>query len=160
MSKVLVAYFSATGVTAKLAGELAKAENADLFEIKAQQPYTAEDIDYTKKDSRCNLEMADKSCRPAIEGKVENMEQYDAVFLGFPIWWGREPSVVDTFLDGYDFTGKKIIPFCTSGGSGVEEAVKNIGSVVGEGACVEGGKRIGSEISEEELKVWTEGLSL
>ena len=87
MSKVLVAFFSATGVTAKVAIELAKAENADLFEIKAAKPYTKEDLDYTVKTSRCNVEMADESCRPEIDGKVLNMDEYDTIFVGYPVWW-------------------------------------------------------------------------
>ncbi|MCR4724331.1 MAG: flavodoxin [Clostridia bacterium] len=160
MSKVLVAYFSASGVTAKVAAELAKVEKADCFEIKAAQPYTKEDLDYTVKESRSNVEMADESCRPAIDGTVENMAQYDTVFVGFPIWWGREPSIVDTFLEAYDFSGKKLIPFCTSGMSGVEKASEHIKGVVGEGATVDAGKRLGADGSEEEVKLWTELLGL
>ncbi len=160
MSRILIAYFSATGVTAKVASELAKAENADCFEIKAEQPYTAEDLDYKVKDCRSNLEMADESCRPAISGKVENMEQYDTVFIGFPVWWGREPSIIDTFLESYDFTGKKIIPFCTSGISGVEKASEHIKGIVGEKVSVDAGRRLGADGSEEEVKLWTELLGL
>ena len=160
MSKILVAYFSASGVTKKVAAELAKVEGADLFEIKASVPYTAEDLDYTVKDCRANVEMADKACRPAFDGKVDDMSQYETVFVGFPIWWGREPSIIDTFLDAYDFSGKKIIPFCTSGGSDVSGAAENIRQVVGSGAAVDDGKRVGGQISEEELKVWTAGMGL
>ncbi len=160
MSKILVAYFSASGVTAKAAEEIAKTENADLFEIKPETLYTEADLDWKNKQSRSSLEMADLNCRPAIVGKVADMEQYDAVFVGFPIWWGREPSVVDTFLDGYDFKGKKIIPFCTSGGSDIGKTAERISSIVGEGACVDTGKRLGGEISEEDLKLWTDGLSI
>ena len=160
MSKVLVAYFSASGVTAKVAEELAKAERADLFEIKPAVPYSAADLDYTVKTSRCNVEMADKSCRPEIVGKVENMDQYSAVFVGFPVWWNREPSVVDTFLDAYSFEGKTVIPFCTSGGSGVSGAAANMRAVLGKGVTVDDGKRVGGQISEKELRVWTEGLKL
>ena len=160
MSKVLVAYFSASGVTAKIASELAKAENADCYEIKPAQPYTAEDLDYRVKDSRSNVEMADESCRPAIDGCVEDMAQYDTVFVGFPVWWGREPSIVDTFLEAYDFSGKKIIPFCTSGGSGVEKSVDHIKGIVGENVTVEGGKRLGADASEEEVKMWADLLGL
>jgi len=159
MSKVLVAYFSATGVTAKVAAELAKAEGADLFEIKPETPYTAADLDYTNKQSRSNVEMADLSCRPAFTGCVKDMDAYSAVFVGFPIWWGREPSVVDTFLEAYSFAGKKIVPFCTSGGSDCAKAAERIAALAG-GAVVESGKRLGGEVSEEELKVWTAGLSL
>ena len=160
MSKVLVAYFSATNVTAKVAAELAKTEGADLYEIKAEIPYTAEDLDYTVRESRANVEMADEACRPAISGKAADMSRYQAVFVGFPIWWGREPSIIDTFLEAYDFSGKRIIPFCTSGGSDVNAAAAHIRKVVGSSVTVEDGKRIGGAISEEELKVWTAGLGI
>lgn len=160
MSKVLVAYFSATGVTAKVAAELARAEGADLYEIKPMVPYTAEDLDYTVKESRSNLEMGDPTCRPAIEGKVEDMSPYDAVFVGFPIWWGREPSIVDTFLESYAFDGKRIIPFCTSGVTGVEGAAEHIRSIVGDRVEVDAGKRLGADGTEAEVKTWTELLSL
>ena len=156
MSKVLVAYFSASGVTAKIAEEVAKAESADLFEIRPEELYTADDLNYMNKKSRSSVEMGDLSCRPATVGRVENMEQYDVVFVGFPIWWGREPSVVDTFLEAYDFSGKKIIPLCTSGGSGIGKTAERIRSLVGEGAMVEAGRRIGGAVSEEDLKFWEE----
>lgn len=160
MSKVLVAYFSASGITAKVAAEIAKAENADYFEIKPEQPYTKEDLDYTVKDSRSNVEMADESCRPVMVGCVENMADYDTVFVGFPIWWGREPSIVDTFLDAHDFTGKKIIPFCTSGTTGVEKAAAHIKGIVGDQVCVDGGKRLGADGTEEEVALWTKLLGV
>lgn len=160
MSKVLVAYFSATGNTAKVAEELAKIENADLFEIKPEVPYTAEDLNFNVKDCRANLEMQDESCRPAMIGKVENMEQYDVVFVGTPIWWGRETAIVDTFLDAHNFSGKKIIPFCTSGISGVENASAHIKGLVGDDVTVDAGKRLGADGSEEEVKTWTELLGL
>ena len=159
MSKMLVAYFSASGVTAKIAEELARAEGADLFEIRPEKLYTAEDLDWRNRESRSTVEMADPDCRPPVAGKVADMSQYDVVFVGFPIWWGREPSVVDTFLDGYDFTGKKLIPFCTSGGSGIEKTAERIQSIVGEGCSVDAGKRIGGTISEEDLKLWLEGIA-
>lgn len=160
MSKVLVAYFSTKGATAKVAEELCKAENGDLFEIKPEKPYTDADLDYKVKDSRSNLEMADESCRPGIIGKVDDMGQYDAVFVGFPVWWGREPSIIDTFLESYDFTGKKVIPFCTSGMSDCKKATEHIKGIVGDGVAVEEGKRLGAEGSEEEVRLWTELLSL
>ena len=117
MSKVLVAFFSVGGTTAKAAKDLAAVEGADLFEIRPETPYVPADLDYTSKQSRTTLEMTDLSCRPAMVGEVEDMAQYDVVFVGFPIWWGREPSVVDTFLEAYSFSGKKLVPFCTSGAS-------------------------------------------
>jgi Flavodoxins len=156
MKKALVAYFSASGVTEKVAKELARTAGADLFEIKPDPPYTAEDLDWRNKQSRSTLEMADPDCRPAIVGGVEDMGAYDTVFVGFPIWWGREPSVVDTFLDSADFTGKKIVPFCTSGGSGIGKTAERIRSIVGEGVTVDEGRRLGGDVSEEDLKIWTE----
>ena len=158
MSKVLVAYFSASGVTRKAAEELAKAKNAELYEILPKIPYIAKDLVWTNPQSRSTLEMKDLSCRPEIAGTVKNMSQYDVVFVGFPIWWGREPSVVDTFLDAYDFAGKKIVPFCTSGGSGIEDAARRIQELVGAGATVEAGKRIGGAVSEKDLETWMAGI--
>ena len=160
MSKILVAYFSASGVTKRVAEELAGVEKADLFEITPAILYTAEDLDWRDQQSRSTLEMKDLNCRPAITGQVENMAQYDVVFVGFPIWWGREPSVVDTFLDAYDFSGKKIIPFCTSGGSGIGETAKRIQEIAGQAATVEAGTRLGGTVSEEDLETWTAGFGL
>ena len=160
MSKVLVAYFSASGVTKKVAEELAKVEKADLYEIVPETLYTNEDLDWRNQQSRSTLEMKDLNCRPAITGQVENMSQYDVVFVGFPIWWGREPSVVDTFLDAYDFAGKKIVPFCTSGGSGIGDTSKRIQEIAGTAATVEEGTRLGGTVSEKDLETWTTGLGL
>lgn len=158
MSKILVAYFSASGVTRKVAEELAKIRRADLFEIRPEAPYTRADLDWEDQTSRSTREMRDPDCRPAITGKVENMAQYDVVFVGFPIWWNREPSVVDTFLDAHDFAGKKLVPFCTSGGSGIDEASKRIRELTG--AAVEEGTRLGGEVSKQDLETWTAGLNL
>lgn len=160
MSKVLVTYFSASGVTKRVAEELANVEKADLFEITPEILYTAEDLDWRNQQSRSTLEMKDLNCRPTITGRVENMAQYDVVFVGFPIWWGREPSVVDTFLDAYDFSGKKIVPFCTSGGSGIGETAKRIQGIVGSTATVDEGTRLGGTVSEKDLETWTTGLGL
>ena len=117
MSNILIAYFSAGGVTRRAAEEIASATGGDLFEIGPAQPYTAADLDWRDKQSRCTREMTDPASRPAVAGKVDHMDRYDTVFVGFPIWWGVEPRVVDTFLEGYDLTGKTMIPFATSGGS-------------------------------------------
>lgn len=160
MSKILVAYFSASGVTKKVAEELAKIRRADLFEIRPEKPYTRADLNWQDPLSRSTREMKDLDCRPAVAGKVENMAQYDVVFVGFPIWWTREPSVVDTFLDAYDFTGKKVVPFCTSGGSGVGEASKRIQKLLGPAVAVEEGTRLGGAVSEQDLESWTAGLGL
>ena len=126
MKKVLVAYFSASGVTARAAKELAQALGADLYEIRPETPYTAADLDWTNKKSRSTVEMNDPACRPAIAEPVKNMEQYDAVFVGFPVWWYVEPRIVDAFLESYDFSGKTLIPFATSGGSGIAKAEKSL----------------------------------
>ena len=117
MSQTLVAYFSASGVTANAAKILAQAAGADLYEIKPEVPYTRADLNWMDKKSRSTVEMNDPSSRPAINGKVEHMDQYQNIFIGFPIWWYREPSIIDTFLESYDFSGKRIILFATSGGS-------------------------------------------
>ena len=126
MTKTLVAYFSASGSTARTAKEIAEAAGADLYEIRPAKAYTAADLDWTDKKSRSTAEMNDPACRPEIEGTVEHMEQYDTVLVGFPIWWYVEPRIVDTFLESYDFSGKTVIPFATSGGSGIGGAEKSL----------------------------------
>ena len=126
MSKTLVAYFSASGMTARAAKEIAQAVGADLYEIRPAEPYTEADLNWMDKRSRSTIEMNDPACRPAIAEPTENMEQYDTVFVGFPIWWYVEPQIVDTFLESYDFSGKTLIPFATSGGSGIGKAEKSL----------------------------------
>ena len=126
MSKTLIAYSSASGVTARAAREMADAIGADLYEICPAAPYTDADLNWMDKKSRSTLEMNDPACRPAIASQVERMEQYDTVFVGFPVWWYVEPRIVDTFLESYDFTGKTMIPFATSGGSGISKAEKSL----------------------------------
>ena len=121
-----MAYFSASGVTARAAREMADAIGADLYEICPAAPYTDADLNWMDKKSRSTLEMNDPACRPAIASQVERMEQYDTVFVGFPVWWYVEPRIVDTFLESYDFTGKTMIPFATSGGSGISKAEKSL----------------------------------
>ena len=158
MGKNLVAYFSASGVTKGVAEKLAKAAGAELFEIVPEQPYTDEDLNWNNKQSRSSVEMNDRSCRPGISNTVSDMGQYDCIFLGFPVWWYREPSIIDTFLEAYDFSGKTIVPFCTSGGSGLGETVGNMRSLAKE-AGVRDGKRFSSGVSEEELKTWVSGMS-
>lgn len=158
MGKNLVAYFSASGVTKGVAEKLAKAAGAELFEIVPEQPYTGEDLNWNNKQSRSSVEMNDRSCRPGISTTVSDMGQYDCIFLGFPVWWYREPSIIDTFLEAYDFSGKTIVPFCTSGGSGLGETVGNMRSLAKE-AGVRDGKRFSSGVSEEELKTWVSGMS-
>lgn len=152
MAKALVAYFSASGTTKRLAGSLAKATGADLFEIVPAQPYTKADLNWRNKQSRSSVEMGDRSSRPAISSKVANMDSYDVVFVGFPIWWYREPSIVDTFIESYDFTGKTIVPFATSGSSGIGDSGENI-QALAPGAKVDAGKRFGSVFAGD-LKGW------
>lgn len=126
MTKTLVAYFSASGTTAHAAKEIAEAIEADLYEICPIRPYTAADLDWNDKQSRSTAEMNDPTCRPDIAGAVKDMEQYDTIFIGFPIWWYVEPRIVDTFLESYDLSGKTMIPFATSGGSGIGRAEKSL----------------------------------
>ena len=121
MSRKLVAYFSASGVTAKVAETLAEAIGADIYEIEPAVPYSKADLDWTNQKSRSSVEMSDPTSRPAIAGKRDNMDDYDTVFVGFPIWWYVAPTIINTFLESYDLTGKTIIPFATSGGSGMGE---------------------------------------
>ncbi len=117
--KALVTYFSAGGVTARVAHRLADAINAPIYEIRPQIPYTADDLNWMNKKSRSTLEMGDKNCRPALADKDAPVAEADVVFVGYPVWWYREPSIIDSFLASYDFSGKKIVPFATSGGSGI-----------------------------------------
>ncbi len=126
MAKKLVAYFSASGVTRGAAQKLAKKEGAEIFEIRPVQPYTREDLDWTDKKSRSTIEMQDKSSRVAIAEKVSDMDQYDEIFLGFPIWWGVAPHIINSFLEQYDLAGKTISPFATSGGSGYGRSNKEL----------------------------------
>ena len=118
-NKILVAVFSASGVTKRVGEEIAKIAGADFYEIVPKEIYTSADLDWMNKKSRSSVEMSDPSARPEISGAVADMASYDTVIVGFPIWWGVAPRIIDTFLESYDFSGKKIIPFCTSGGSGV-----------------------------------------
>ena len=126
MSNILVAYFSASGVTAKAAEAIAKAVGGDLYEIIPQAPYTAADLNWNDKHSRSSGEMQDEQSRPALAAPVKDLSAYDTVFVGFPIWWGVEPRVVDTFLDQAELSGKKFIPFATSGGSGMAYAASHL----------------------------------
>ena len=153
MSKILVAYFSASGVTAKLAAKLAEAVQGDLYEIKPEVPYTKADLNWMNKESRSSVEMNDKSCRPAIDGALENMAEYDVVFVGFPIWWYREPSIIDTFMEAYDFAGKTVVPFATSGGSGLGDTARNLQALAPDAKVAEG-ERFSVLTSEKKLAAW------
>lgn len=155
--KVLVAYFSATGTTQKLANKIANVTGGDLFEIKPEKPYTNADLDWMDSKSRSSVEMRDRTSRPAIASEADNMAQYDVVFVGFPIWWYREPSIIDTFIESYDFSGKLIIPFATSGGSPIGTSGENIQQLAPDAKVLEG-KCFSAGISENELKKWVENL--
>lgn len=153
MSKTLVAYFSASGVTKKMAEKLAAAANADSFEIIPVQPYTDEDLDWTDKKSRSTIEMYDPSSRPAIAEKLENMGGYDIVFVGFPVWWYVEPRIIDTFLESYDFSGKTVVPFATSGGSALGKTADNFRKILGKNVTVKNGRLL-NRASESELRAF------
>lgn len=157
MSKILVAYFSASGVTQRLAKTLASAVGGDLHEIQPKAPYTSDDLNWQNKNSRSSVEMNDKSSRPEIVDKVDNMEQYDTVFVGFPIWWYVAPTIVNTFLEQYDLSGKTVIPFATSGGSGMGKTNEYLKNSC-EGAILKEGKRFSPSASEDELKNWFSSL--
>ena len=152
-AKTLVAYFSATGNTAKVAEKLAKVVDGDLFEIKPEQVYTDADLNWRNERSRSSIEMNDKTSRPAIANKVADMSQYDTVYIGFPIWWGREPSIIDTFMESYDFSEKKVIPFVTSGSSDIGDTAENI-KALAPNAQVDVGKRFTTSVSEKDLSDW------
>ena len=150
MGKVLVAYFSATGTTAKAAKRLADAVQGDLFEIRPAVPYTAADLDWTDKRSRSTVEMQNPASRPEIGSHVDNMAQYDTVFVGFPIWWYVAPTIINTFLEEYDFSGKTVIPFATSGGSGMGRTLDTL-----KGSCngnLIPGRMLNGSASPEELR--------
>ncbi len=159
MTSTLVAYFSASGTTAKAAQVLADALDADLFEIQPEQPYSSADLNWNNASSRSSLEMNDDACRPAVANKVENMEQYHTVFVGFPIWWYVEPRIIDTFLEAYNFEGKTIVPFATSGGSGLGKAPQRMGEIA-KGSIVKPGKMLNGRQSAQALRSWAADLGL
>jgi len=155
MKKCLVTYFSASGVTAKLAQRLAKVIQAPVYEIRPQQPYTDADLNWMDKNSRSSLEMKDLSSRPAIVLPTPDMQPYDVVFVGFPVWWYREPSIIDTFIEACRWNGQQIIPFATSGSSGIGDAGQNMQRFVAP-ARVAAGKRLDTDISDEALAAWAQ----
>jgi len=153
MSKILVAYFSASGVTKRVAEKLTEAVKGDIFEIKPEVPYTDADLDWENNKSRSSVEMNDTSSRPKISEKVKNISQYDVIFVGFPVWWYRQPSIIDTFIESYDFSGKTIVPFATSGMSSIGDSGKIMQDLV-PNAKVVAGKRFSDRVSVDELKKW------
>jgi flavodoxin len=157
--KVLVAYFSATGTTKGVAEHIANGLNADIYEIVPEDPYTDADLNYNDNNSRTTIEMNDPNARPAISGSVENMEQYDIIFVGYPIWWGEAPRIVSTFMESYDFSGKTIVPFCTSGGSGIGSSASNLERLTS-GATWLDGRRLNGSDSQDTVMEWVNGLDL
>ena len=157
--KVLVAYFSATHTTEGVAKNIAEGLGADLYEIVPVDPYTDADLNYNDNNSRSTLEMNDPSSRPAISGSVEDMDQYDIIFLGYPIWWGEAPRIVSTFVESYDFSGKTIIPFCTSGGSGIGSSASNLEQLVSGATWLEG-RRLNGGDSKDTIMEWVNSLGL
>lgn len=153
MSNVLVSYFSASGVTAGVAKRLAEEIGADLFEIEPERPYTNADLNWQDKESRSSVEMNDRACRPGIRSRIADFGQYDIIFVGFPVWWYREPSIIDTFMGSYDFSQKTVIPFATSGGSPIGDSAKNMQALAPK-ATVASGKRLAADSSGKELADW------
>lgn len=155
-NKTLVAYFSATGTTMEAATKLAKVIHADVHEIIPEVPYTSADLNWNNKNSRSSIEMANKSSRPAVASKVENMAQYDTVFVGFPIWWYIAPTIINTFLEQYDMAGKTIVPFFTSGGSGAGETLRYLKPSAPDANWVE--PKNFNYMSESDIITWTNSL--
>lgn len=158
--KILVSYFSASGVTKKLAENLSGAIGADIFEIKPEVLYTNEDLNWRDKQSRSSIEMQDKSFRPAVAEKLENMCDYDVILLGFPIWWYVAPTIINTFLESYDLSGKTIVVFATSGGSGFGNTVEELKVSVSDTTVIKEGKILNGNHSKDELKAWVDSLNL
>ena len=159
MSNKLVAYFSASGVTAKVAETLAEAIGADIFEIEPKVPYTEVDLNWMDKKARSTIEMNNPASRPEIAVKRDNMKDYDIIFVGFPIWWYVAPTIINTFLESYDFSGKTVVLFATSGGSGMGETLKKLAPSCPNAKLIEG-KVFRRSTGREQLAAWVEGLDL
>jgi len=158
MGKKLVAYFSTGGITRSVAENLAQAANADLYEIKPKVPYTKADLDWQNKQSRSSIEMGDKSSRPELADKDADIAAYDVVFIGFPIWWYVAPTIVNTFLESYDFAGKTIVLFATSGSSGMGQTAANLKESVGASASIVEGRVLSARETKEGLADWVNSL--
>ena len=156
-SGVLVAYFSATGTTKGVAERIAAVTGGDLYEILAAEPYTDDDLNYNDRSSRSTSEQNDKNARPEIGSEDISLDGYTTIYLGFPIWWGEEPRILDTFVEKYSFEGITVIPFCTSGGSGIGRSGSNMEALAGTGTWLEG-KRFSGNVSEADLQSWIDGL--
>ena len=158
-NSTLVAYFSATGNTEEIAQHLQTILGASLYEIIPAKPYSDDDLDYNACDCRANQEQNDPSVRPAIDGSVENMDSYDVILLGYPIWWGEAPRIISTFLESYDFTGKTIVPFCTSGSSGIGGSAEHLTVLAADATWLEGA-RFNPGATQDEVAAWVEGLGV
>lgn len=159
MANTLVAYFSAAGTTARVAEKVAKATGGDLFQIVPAAAYTAVDLDWQDKQSRSSVEMGDERSRPAIANDVEGMDGYGVVFVGFPVWWYVEPRIIDTFLESCDFAGKTVVPFATSGGSGLGKAPQRMQKLAPDARVLDG-RRLSASASQVEIDAWVAGLRL
>ena len=160
MSKKMVAYFSASGVTAKAAKELAQVCDAELYEIRPEIPYTSADLDWMNKESRSSVEMNDPSSRPALSDTSADITGHDVIFVGFPIWWYIAPTIINTFLESYDFSGKTVVLFATSGGSGMGKTAAGLkGSVAADTTIIEG-KLLNGRQSVGDLKAWVDSLNV
>lgn len=157
-SKTLVVYFSATGTTKGIAESIADITGADLYEITAAVPYTDDDRDWTNSDSRCSIEQNDTSVRPEIGSETISLEGYSTVYIGYPIWFAQEPRIMDTFVESYDFTGITVIPFCTSGSSGIGQSGQDLADNAGSGNWIEG-MRFAGDASEDEIKEWIDSIA-
>ena len=156
-SDVMVAFFSATGTTKGVAERIASVTGGDLYEILAAEPYTSDDLNYNDSSSRSTKEQNDKNVRPEIGSEDISLEGYTTIYLGFPIWWGEEPRILDTFVEKYSFDGITVIPFCTSGGSGIGRSGPNMEALAGTGTWLDG-QRFDGNVSEADLQSWIEGL--
>ena len=158
MSKTLVAYFSASGTTARIAKELAQAAGADLYEIRPETPYTKADLNWSDKKSRSSVEMSDKSSRPELADRNADIAEYDTILLGFPIWWYVAPTIINSFLESYDFSGKKIVLFATSGGSGFGRTVAGLKPSVAADTVITEGRILNGRQTAAGLKAWAESV--
>lgn len=158
-SKILVAYFSCTGNTENAAQKIATATGGDLYAITPAEPYTADDLRYNDDTTRATKEQHDASIRPALAGTVDNFQQYDVIFVGYPIWWDQAPRVINTFLESYDFSGKKVIPFCTSGGSTITNSANQLKSTYSNMNWLDG-RLIGGSTSQDEIAAWIDSLNI
>lgn len=152
-----VVYFSATGNTADIAEKVANILNADKFEIIPEEPYTPDDLNYNDDNCRANLEMNDDSARPAISGDMTALTEYDTVFIGYPIWWGTAPRIIDTFFESYDMSGKTVYTFCTSGGSGISQSIDDLTSLCPD-VTISDGRRFNAGATEDDVRQWMDGL--